>query len=167
MKTLILIALVTIGLASATMAQNACVTWALTADQLPTSTSGNVSAQTEIISSGSNAPLMSVYGYNAGQQLWVGNTGWIAGALDPSRYIEFNASPTPGNDLNVTSLSFDYNDLPLGTNFNIIAFQVYYSTDNWNTPNQLGGTGFYLNTVVQNFSASLNATVNSGGTFSV
>jgi len=61
MKTLILIALVTIGLASATMAQNACVTWALTADQLPTSTSGNVSAQPEIISSGSNAPLMSVY----------------------------------------------------------------------------------------------------------
>ena len=167
MKTLILIALVTIRLASATMAQNACVTWALTADQLATSTSGNVSAQPEIISSGSSAPLMSVYGYNAGQQLWVGNTGWIAGALDPSRYIEFNASPSAGNDLNVTSLSFDYNDLPLGTDFNIIAFQVYYSTDNWNTPNQLGVTGFYLNTVVQNFSAPLNATVNSGGTFSV
>jgi Secretion system C-terminal sorting domain len=146
---------------------SACITWALNADQSVTASNGNITGQSETLSAGSSAPLMSVYGYNGGQQLWVGNTGWVQGAADPLRYAEFNASPTPGNVLNVNSVSFNYNDLPLGTDFNIIAFEVRYSTDNWSTSTQLGTTGFYLNTAVQTFNASLNATVNSGGTFSV
>ena len=149
------------------VSQNACITWDLKTDQSVTTSNGNITGQPETISAGSSAPLMSVFGYSGGQQLWVGNTGWILGAVDPLRYAEFNASPNPGNVLNVNSVSFDYSDLPLGTDFNIIAFEVRYSTDNWSTSTQLGTTGFYLNTAVQTFNAPLNATVNSGGTFSV
>lgn len=147
--------------------EGACLTWNLTSDQSVTNATGNINGQPENIGAGSSSPLMSVFAYNGGQQLWVGNTGWVAGTVDPSRYIEFNASPSSGNDLTVSSVSFDYSDnLATGTDFNIIAFQAYYSTDNWSTSVSLG-SGTYLGSSVQNFSANTNVTVSNGGTFSL
>ena len=108
---------------------------------------------------------MSVFGYNGGQQLWVGNTGWVAGMVDPTRYAEFNMSPSGTNNLTVTNVSFDYSDFLSGTNYNIIAFEVRYSTDNWQNWVSLG-TGTYAGSAVQMFTAVLNSAVGSGNTFS-
>ena len=145
----------------------ACITWDLLSSPAVTATTGNLLGQPQTISAGSSAPFMSVYGYNNGQQLWVGNTGWVAGPVDPARYIEFNVSPTSGNNVNLTSLSFDFNDFQTGTDFGIIGFVIEYSTDGWTSaPTNLGG-GIYSGTTVQNYALPLNAMVNDGQTFSL
>jgi len=148
---------------------SACINWDLMGSTAVTSTIGNVGGQPENISPGTAAPLISVYlPYSGGQRLWTGTTGWVAGPLDINRYIEFNAAPLPGNNFTVTNVSFNYGDNPLSTDFNIINFQAYYSTDNWNTSTILNSSALiYLNTTMSAFNASLNATVSSGSTFSL
>jgi hypothetical protein len=111
---------------------------------------------------------MSIFGYSNGQQLWVGNTGWIAGPLDLTRYIQFDASPTSGNSFTVTNVSFNYGDFPLNTDFNILNFQAYYSTDNWANSTVLNSTALvYLNTTMSLFAKSISVLVPSGQTFSL
>lgn len=114
---------------------------------------------------------MSVFlPYSNGQRLWVGTTGWVAGPLDPMRYIEFNASPQPGNSLTVTNVSFNYGDFPLSINFNILNFQAYYSTDNWVNSTVLNTTALvYLNTTMSLFAQSIvpGVLVPSGQIFSL
>src|SRR5690606_5836244 len=107
-----------------------------------------------------------VYGYSGGEQLWTGGVWNPETAPNPLRYVEFNVAPAPGNDLHIGSISFDYNDMLNGMDFNIIGFEVRYSTDNWVNWTSLG-TGTYLGTAVQNFSATLSAAVTNGSMFSM
>ena len=81
-------------------AQPASVTWGLNSSTLLTSVSvGNVGGLSEFVSAGP----MVVFDYNSnGQRLWVGNTGWVAGPENPSRYIQFDATPTSGNNFTST-----------------------------------------------------------------
>src|SRR3989338_4482613 len=136
-----------------------------------TSAVGNINGQPESIGVGSSSPFMSIFlPYSNGQRLWVGNTGWVAGPLDPMRYVEFNASPQPGNSLTVTNVSFNYGDFPLSTNFNILNFQAYYSTDNWVNSMVLNSTALvYLNTTMSLFAQPIvpGVLVPSGQTFSL
>ncbi len=152
--------------------QTAYVKWPLTSDQNPDNPIGNIQASQQTIGTGSGSYLLSIYNpYVAnGQRLWTGNqgTGWIAGLPDYTRFIQFDASPTTGNDFTIQFLSFRYSDNPLGTDFNIIKGEVWYSIDNWNSKTQLHTTALnYLNTSVQTFSKSLNVLVPNGKTFSL
>lgn len=153
-------------------AQVASVTWPLTSNQNANTPIGNIQASAETIGSGSGSYLLSVYNpYVAnGQRLWTGNqgTGWIAGLPDYTRYIQFDSSPTSGNNFTVQYISFNYSDNPLGTDFNIIKAEVWYSIDGWNSKVQLNSSPLnYLNTSVQTFSKSINVPVQNGQTFSV
>ncbi|MCF8242234.1 MAG: T9SS type A sorting domain-containing protein [Melioribacteraceae bacterium] len=148
----------------------ACVTWDLMGDESVTSTLGDVYGQNEIISQGSSSPFMTVYDYNNGQRLWVGTSGWPINSIeDPTRYIEFYASPQNGNNFTVSDVSFDYGDNPLSINFNILESQVYYSTDSWSSKTLLNSSPLtYLNTAMQTFSATgLNEFIANGQTFSL
>ena len=150
---------------------DACITWDLLSTNAVTSAVGNINGQPESIGVGSSSPFMSIFlPYSNGQRLWVGNTGWVAGPLDPMRYVEFNASPQPGNSLTVTNVSFNYGDFPLSTNFNILNFQAYYSTDNWVNSMVLNSTALvYLNTTMSLFAQPIvpGVLVPSGQTFSL
>jgi hypothetical protein len=94
-----------------------------------------------------------------GQQLWTGNqgTGWIAGLPDYTRYIQFDANPTSGNDFTVQHISFQYSDYPTPTNtdFHLLKGEVWYSTDNWNSITgkvQLNSNPLdYLSSTIQTF----------------
>ncbi|PKL83487.1 MAG: hypothetical protein CVV24_04810, partial [Ignavibacteriae bacterium HGW-Ignavibacteriae-3] len=154
-------------------AQVASVTWPLTSTQNPNATIGSIQAFPETIGTGSGSYILSVYNpyVSNGQRLWTGNqgTGWIAGLPDYTRYIQFDASPTSGNNFTVQNISFNYSDNPLGTDFNIIKAEVWYSTDSWNNSNiQLTSVPLdYLNTSVQTFSKTLNVLVQNGQSFSI
>lgn len=151
---------------------DACITWDLTSDEAVTSVTGNITGENEIIGAGSSAPFMSAFlPYNNGQRLWVGTTGWIPSSPagpDPMRYVEFNVSPQSGYTYTVTNISFDYNDNPLGTDFNILNMQAAYSTDNWSTQTVLNQSQLvYLNTSTSHFSQSVNVIVAAGQKFSL
>ena len=148
------------------LAQSASVLWPLTVDQNPNNPSGNIQANAEIIGAGP-APSMTVFAYNNGQRLWVGNSGWSAGSLEQTRFIQFDASPASGYDFTVSNVSFNYGDFPLATDFNILNAQVFISTDGWQTSTSIGSVIVYKNTVVQTFSQSLNVTILNNQTFSL
>ncbi|MHB1049731.1 MAG: SdrD B-like domain-containing protein, partial [Bacteroidota bacterium] len=150
------------------VSDEACISWDLLNSGAVTSVSGNVQGQSEILGTGSSSPLMAVFGYNSGQQLWVGTTGWIAGPLDPMRFIEFNASAAPGYSYTVNNVSFNYGDFPLTTDFSIVNFKASYSTDQWVTSTVLNSTALvYLNTTMSLFTTSVNVPVPNGQTFSL
>lgn len=154
-------------------AQSALVTWPLTSNQSPNTPTGNIQASPQTIGAGSGSYLLSVFNpYVAnGQRLWTGNqgTGWIAGLPDYTRYIQFDAAPTQGNNFTVQFISFNYSDNPLPTNFNILKGEVWYAINNdWSNKVQLNTTPLsYLNTTVQTFTKSLNILVQNGQTFSI
>lgn len=148
----------------------ACITWGLFSDQSVTSVIGNINGTPESIGVGSSSPFMSIFlpYISTGQRLWVGNTGWITGPLDTMRYIEFDASPNPGNNFTVTNVSFNYGDLPLGTDFNIINFKAYYSIDGWINSTVLNATALvYKNTAVLSLNQTISVSVPNGKTFSL
>ncbi|MGD1044155.1 MAG: SdrD B-like domain-containing protein [Bacteroidota bacterium] len=162
----------------------ACITWNLLDSTLVTSTVGNITGLPETMGTGSPtlstgfpANLMSIYGYSSnGQELWVGNTGgtWVPDPPgtplpDPARFIQFNVSPNSGNTYTVTNVSFNYGDDPNIVNFNILAFQAYYSTNGWITKTLLNSTPLvYLNLTMSTFNVSgLNVPIASGQTFSL
>ena len=90
-------------------------------------------------------------------------------AEDPLRYLQFNASPTAGNNFTVNSVSFNYGDTPLSTDFNILSFLAYYSTDGWTTRTLLNSSALiYKNTAMNTFTVSgLSVPVANGQTFSL
>lgn len=149
--------------------REACITWGLLISDSITSIVGNISGQNEVLGAGP-APTMSVFNYNSfGQRLWVGNTGWVAGNLETTRYIEFNISPATGSNFTVTNVSFNYGDNQIPTDFFILNSQVFYSIDNWSTSAALSQSALvYLNTSMTAFNASnLNIAVASGQFFSL
>src|SRR5690606_21838420 len=76
-------------------------------------------------------------------------------------------SPNAGAIFTITDVSFDYSDFMIGTTDpHTLFFEVRYSTDNWSSSTLLG-TGEYLRTAIQTFSASFNQVVNEGETFSL
>ena len=148
----------------------ACITWSLFSDQSVTSVIGNISGAPESIGVGSSSPFMSIFlpYISNGQRLWVGNTGWIAGPLDPMRYVEFDASPNAGNNLTVTNVSFNYGDFQTSIDFNIINFKAYYSIDGWINSTVINATGLiYKNTAMLSFNQALSVFVPNGKTFSL
>lgn len=146
---------------------NACITWDLMSSTAVTSTTGNLSGTPEIIQ-GVNIFANNPYTGN-GQQLWTDNSGWPAGGMDLNRYLEFNSTPTSGNNITIESISFNYGDNPLTTDFNLLKGQVYYSTDYWTTSQLLTNAPLdYLNTSMQTFTATgINEVIASGQIFSV
>jgi len=148
----------------------ACITWGLLSDQSITSIIGNINGTPESIGVGSSSPFMSIFlpYISTGQRLWVGNTGWITSPIDAMRYIEFDASPNMGNNFTVTNISFNYGDLPLGTDFNIINFKAYYSTDAWVNSTVLNATALiYKNTAMLSLNQVISVSVPNGKTFSL
>ena len=140
------------------IAQTASVTWPLTINQNPNTPIGNIQALSQSIGTPTSPYKLEMYPQQPyasnGQQLWTGNqgTGWIAGLPDYTRYIQFDASPTSGNNFTVQNVSFNYSDNPLTIDFNLLKSEVWYSTDGWNTKTQLNSTPLnYLNTSVQTF----------------
>jgi hypothetical protein len=145
---------------------SACATWSLQSSEVVTSTTGEITAETELLSQGSAPPYMYILGYgDNGQRLWQ-TGGWQGGPLDSQRYVEFSLSPDPGNMLTVTDVAFDYSDFLLGTDFHTLYFEAYYSVDNWQT-SVLLGNGEYLGSAVQNFHVTINQEINEGETFSM
>lgn len=143
----------------------ACATWDLESSELVTSTTGAITAETELLGQGS-VPYMYILGYgDNGQRLWQ-TGGWQGGPLDPERYVQFNVSPDPGTVLHITDVSFDYSDFLLGTDFHTLFYEVHYSVDNWQTSTQLGN-GEYLGSTVQTFHAVFDQEVSEGETFSL
>ncbi|MBI3124078.1 MAG: hypothetical protein HYZ10_06710, partial [Ignavibacteriales bacterium] len=164
-------------------AQVASVTWPLTSNQNPNTPTGNIQATQETIGAGSGTYLLSTvpsqnnpYG-SYGQRLWTGNqgTGWIVGLPDYTRYIQFDTSPTSGNNFAVQNVSFQYSDFPSpnSNDYSVLKAEVWYAIDNnWSSSVQLN-TALntaplnYSNTSTQTFSKSINVQVQNGHTFSV
>jgi len=150
---------------------SSCITWDLLQSGGVTSASPGMNGTGEIIGAGSAAPFMSVFPpyIPQGQRLWCGNSGWVAGSIDPARFIEFKVTPFPGGTITINQVSFNYGDNPLPNDFNILNSEVYFSTDGWQTSTQLGGILSYLNTSMQNFSQTIpgGATLANGDTFSL
>ncbi|MFA7445525.1 MAG: hypothetical protein WCY89_06220, partial [Flavobacteriaceae bacterium] len=149
--------------------QSACITWSLANDQSVTSVSGNINGLPQIIQ-----PPLQALDYNGGQRITKphpgGGWGWTPSGVNSSEYIEFNASPVAGNDLTVTSVSFDYSDnLAPATDFHIVYFDVAYSLDNWGSSTTLATGVEYLGSATQNFSYMFTSpvNVNNGNNFSL
>lgn len=148
-------------------AATTCITWNLLNSTAVTSSGNALNGIQEIIQGMmifSNNPYTS-----NGQQLWMGNTGWPAGNLDLNRYVEFNSTVASGSQLTIQNVSFNYGDYTLTTDFNLLQFEAFYSTDNWTSSHALTtGPITYLNTTMQSFiKTGLNVSIASGQIFSV
>jgi uncharacterized protein (TIGR02145 family) len=140
-------------------------TWPLTQ-----STAGNsaapalVTASPEVVA---GTPAVQVFDYWAGQaqRLWAGTSGWIAGGVNTQRFIQFDAAPTPGNQLSVTGVSFNYGGAGINGH---IRSQVRYSVDNWTTFTVLGTPLAYPNPAMLPFNQGFTAPpVTPGNKFSL
>ena len=92
-------------------AQNAIVTWGLTANQTVTSTTGNVSGVTQTLSNMTVNSYQAVTGSGTGNsQLSIISGGsWPAeSAQNASRYVQFKMSPVSGNNLVLSSITLYY-----------------------------------------------------------
>src|ERR1700720_4478087 len=100
--TAVFVVLVGLLFTAGAFAQTASVTWPLDGTSLLTanpSPVGSVQGANEVLGS---SPTMSIFNYGAtGQRLYAGTTGWVAGPEDPTRYAQFDASPTAGHSLTV------------------------------------------------------------------
>ncbi len=167
MNRLICIWAVLIFVTDGAQAQVATAKWALDSMTLQTAvTSGALTASDEIISGG-NAPTVSVFDYQAtGQRLNAGQGGtWLAGQEDLTRFLEFNAAPTTGNTLIVTSVSFEYGAAGLDGH---VVSNVWVSKDNWVSRTQLNGPVLgYPGSGMNVFSQNTSINVAQGDHFSL
>lgn len=139
-------------------AATSCINWNLLNSTAMTSSGNTLNGIQEIIQGMmifSNNPYTS-----NGQQLWMGNTGWPAGNLDLNRYVEFNSTVASGSQLTIQNVSFNYGDYTLTTDFNLLQFEAFYSTDNWTSSHALTtGPLTYLNTTIQSFIKTVTDTL--------
>lgn len=149
--------------------KSASVTWNLssTDSQKVSQSVGDVEAKKEVISAGPNGMVVASYNSN-GQRLNQGAFGWKQETVhNDSRFIQFEVSPSAGNNLTVSKVSFNYG---FAGSTSAMNSNVFYSTDNWNTRTQMNsdiGALIYGNSIGANYSKDLNVTVPNGTTFSV
>jgi len=139
-------------------AATSCINWNLLNSTAVTSSGNTLNGIQEIIQ---GMMIFSNNPYTAnGQQLWMGNTGWPAGNLDLNRYVEFNSTVASGSQLTIQNVSFNYGDYTLTTDFNLLQFEAFYSTDNWTSSHALTtGPLTYLNTTIQSFIKTVTDTL--------
>ncbi len=107
--------------AGTALAQPVSATWALTSSTAVTSSQPSLVTGTPAVLSAGSAPTVSVFDYTGGQRLNAGSSGWTQGPASPTRYLQFDAMPTPGHQLTVSSVSFASWRLTTGTDANTVS----------------------------------------------
>jgi len=149
--------------------KTASITWNLSSvdSQKISLTVGDIEGKKETLSGGPNGMVIASYNSN-GQRLNQGSFGWVKEAThNDSRYIQFDASPSAGNNLVVSKVTFNFGFAGSTASMNS---NVYYSTDNWATRTQMNsdiGSLVYGNSTGANYSKDLSVAVPNGATFSV
>ena len=146
-------------------AQPVTVTWPLTSGTgWTSSTPSLVTGNPEVVMGGGQ---LTVFDYWSGQaqRLWAGTSGWAAAPANPGRYLQFDAVPTPGNQLSVTSVSFNHGGAGIAGH---VRSEVRYSVDNWGTSTILAPAAVYPHPAMVPFSMAIAPPpVPSGGKFSL
>jgi hypothetical protein len=137
MRLFRLVALLLGMLCAATTAHSIAVSavWQLNAGSLQNpnvSMPALITANPQALSPGSS-PAMSIFDYwvsnvPQAQRLYAGSAGWTAGAVNTNRFIQFDAGPTAGNQLAITSVTFKYGGT--GGAPNRMRSEVRYSVNN-------------------------------------
>ena len=154
LKLLFLVLL--LGFSEKGFSTSASATWALTSNAT-VSTSGNVTATSATKGSSIGTASYGGTGMHA--------TGWTtAASKDANGYFQYTISPTTGNDLTVSSLSFTANYSSSGT---YIIVDVYYSLDNFTTSTQLISDDYVYENTATSISNSPSISVPNGNTLTV
>lgn len=155
-RNLLALVMVVMGM-NGVMGQSASGTWALTSSAT-VSESGNVTGSSMAIGSGVGS--VSFASSNGAS-----SNGWDNGTLNSNDYYEYAISPSSGNTLTVSDISFYYS--VSGGSMNLA---VYYSTDNFANTTQLGSNvnGFSNTSSTTQFTqTSLNISVANGSILKV
>lgn len=153
--------------APSVLAQPVSVTWPLTSGTGWTSSApALVTGNPEVVMGGGQ---LTVFDYWSGQaqRLWAGTSGWAAAPANPGRYLQFDALPTPGNQLSVTSVSFKHGGAGIAGH---VVAEVRYSVNNWATSTLLVPAVPYPHPAMVPFSMAISPlppAVASGGKFSL
>ncbi|MES3022396.1 MAG: DUF5979 domain-containing protein, partial [Pseudomonadota bacterium] len=145
------------------------MTWPLTSPGTLVGNSSQPSLATgaaQIINGGPH-PTIFVHDYWNGQaqRMKTGTSGWIAGPALPDRYLQFDAQPTPGNQLKINSVSFNYGGAGMTGH---IHASVRYSVNNWISSTLITNGLAYPSTAMPTYSGSISAPpVPPGGKFSL
>ena len=132
--------------------QAASVTWALTSDNTAGTPTGNITANTATLTNGCGSIGNNSYGtYSQGWPSASSPTVNTSGI-----YFQFSLSPTAGNNLSISSISFS-NSISSGTG----KYVVYYSYSSSFTSPTIIGSATSIPTA---FSQNPGLTVNSGQT---
>lgn len=130
-----------IVLAAAAHAQPVSVTWPLNATtmQNPAPAPASVIVTPQVIAPGSG-PAMSVFDYwpshtPQAQRLYAGTSGWTAGSWSPARYIQFEVGPSPGTQLSISSVKFNYGGAQGAPNRMRSLVQVSTNNSTWTVLN--------------------------------
>ncbi len=147
------------------LAQPVSVTWQLTSGTGWTSSAPSlVTGNPEAVMGGGQ---LTVFDYWSGQaqRLWAGTSGWFAAPANPGRYLQFDAVPTPGNQLTVTNVSFNHGGAGIAGH---VRSEVRYSVDNWSTSTVVAAAAVYPHPAMVPFSMAITPPpVPSGGKFSL
>lgn len=131
------LALLALLASTAAMAQSTAVSavWQLnaTSHQNPNVSMPTLITATPQIVSGGSSPAMMIFDYwnsnvPQAQRLYAGTAGWTAGSVNLNRFIQFDAGPTAGNQLAITSVTFNYGGA--GGAPNRMRSEVRYSLNN-------------------------------------
>lgn len=153
--------ILTLGFSEIVRGQATSSTWALTSSPGAPSVLGNVTAAN--IAKGSDVGTMS---FNADG---VSAIGWESGSLNADDYYQYSITPANGNNLTVTSISFQHRiDIGDGGNSARMNGAVYYSLNADFSGSSQIGSNFTVGTSFATFTASsLNIGVNDGQTLYV
>ena len=148
-------------------AQAVTVTWPLTANQTSFSSASTLATGANEIVSGGTAPTVSIFDYWNGhaQRLNAGSSGWTAGPMNPTRFLQFDVVPAAGHSFTATNVYFNYGAANVA---NQIKSDVAWSTDNWMTSHTLATGLSYPPIATASYNSAVSApSVPPGGRFSV